>query len=178
MEDDETSSAAFRIVEDWLRSMGLICYAQAFYDNGYENIDICKEIGEEDLNVLSVTNIKDRNDILAGVCRIKQKAVYFELEPDEDLPSEPIIRKLDPFLLITRVKAELEKENVQLTEPPYFYPVSNYIWNIIIYVKSPFRYQMSLENIMNFRGICFASNFAQIFCQQISWKEVKQNDLQ
>ena len=35
-------------VEDWLRSLGLIQYTQSFLDNGYDELDICKEMGEED----------------------------------------------------------------------------------------------------------------------------------
>ena len=127
MEDDQTANGSFRQVEDWLRSLGLICYAQSFYDNGYENLEICRLIEEQDLAVIGITNVKDKNDILAGVCRLKQKAVYFELEPEEDLSAGVVRRKYDPFLLITRVKAELEKDNVQLTEPPYFYPVSFFL---------------------------------------------------
>ena len=124
MGDDEGATASFRQVEDWLRSLGLICYAQSFYDNGYENLDICRQIEEQDLEVIGVTNVKDKNDIIAGVCRLKQKAVYFELEPEEESSREVEHRKYDPFLLITLVKAELEKSNTQLTEPPYFYLVS------------------------------------------------------
>ena len=55
---------------------------------------------------------------------MKQKTVYFELEPEDEEPQKIVVRKLDPFLLITRVKAELEDGNIQLTQPPYFYPVS------------------------------------------------------
>lgn len=124
MGDEQGEHGTFRQVEDWLRSLGLICYAQSFYDNGYENLDICRQIQEQDLAVIGIDNVKDKSDILAGVCRLKQKAVYFELEPEEDLSSANVPRKYDPFLLITLVKAELENDNVQLTEPPYFYPVS------------------------------------------------------
>lgn len=124
MGDNAGAHGSFRQVEDWLRSMGLICYAQSFYDNGYENVDICRQIAEQDLAVIGISNVKDKNDILAGVCRLKQKAVYFELEPEEDESTSDVPRKYDPFLLITRVKAELENDNVQLTEPPFFYPVS------------------------------------------------------
>eukprot|EP00794_Sanderia_malayensis_P015498 gene15498-17075_t len=120
---DNSINASFRPVEDWLRSLGLICYAQDFYDNGYDDLEICKQIGEDDLKVIDVQNVKDRNDILAGVIRLKQKAVYFELEPEDGLTVEEISpQKLDPFLLLTRVKAEIESEHIQLTQPPYFYP--------------------------------------------------------
>lgn len=122
MGDDEGSTGSFRQVEDWLRSLGLICYAQSFYDNGYENLDICRQIEEQDLDVIGIKNVKDRSDIIAGVCRLRQKPIYFELESEEESSTEKIRRKFDPFLLITRVKAELENSNVQLTEPPYFYP--------------------------------------------------------
>ena len=131
MGDNEGSTGSFRQVEDWLRSLGLICYAQSFYDNGYENIDICRQIEEQDLVAIGISNVKDKSDILAGVCRLKQKTVYFELEPEEEQSTEVIRRKFDPFLLKTRVKAELEDSNTQLTEPPYFYPVSYLISSVI-----------------------------------------------
>ena len=59
-------------VEDWLRSLGFIHYTQAFLDNGYDELEICKEIGKEDLDAIGVRNFKDRTDILNAVERLKQ----------------------------------------------------------------------------------------------------------
>ena len=125
---------SFALVEDWLRSLGLLCYAQQFYDNGYEDLEIIKKIGDSDLNAIGIKNEKDRNDIIAGVHRLKQRPVYFELEPEqEELFDVP--QKFDPLLLKTLVKESLEKDDTKLTEPPYFYPVS--IESICLLVTVP-----------------------------------------
>ena len=43
-------------VDEWLRSLGLLNYVQAFIDNGYDDLDICKQIGDEDLDAIGVIN--------------------------------------------------------------------------------------------------------------------------
>ena len=57
---------------------------------------------------------------MTAVQRLKQN-VYFELEgPIVETP-EPV--KLDPIILKSKLKETLTQKNVQLTEPPYYYPV-------------------------------------------------------
>ena len=73
-------------VEDWLRSLGLLTYTEAFIDNGYDDLDICKQIGDEDLDAIGVINAKDRRDILNSVKLLRDKgvnAVYFQLEDEQ-----------------------------------------------------------------------------------------------
>lgn len=119
-------SASFQAVEDWLRSLGLLHYAQSFYDNGYEDLETCKLMKEEDLNVIDIKTEQDRQDILNGIYTLKQN-LYFELEPEN---SENIAErtKIDPLVLKTKLKECLGHEKIQLTEPPYYNKVS-----IIIY---------------------------------------------
>lgn len=117
---DRSQSTSFQHVEDWLRGLGLLQYAQSFYDNGYEDVETCKEITTEDLDVIGVKSERDRDDIVTAVQRLKQN-VYFELEgPIVETP-EPV--KLDPIILKSKLKETLTQKNVQLTEPPYYYPV-------------------------------------------------------
>ena len=86
---DRSQSTSFQHVEDWLRGLGLLQYAQSFYDNGYEDVETCKEITTEDLDVIGVKSERDRDDIVTAVQRLKQN-VYFELEgPIVETP-EPV----------------------------------------------------------------------------------------
>lgn len=118
---DRPISLSFQAVEDWLRNLGLLHYAQSFYDNGYEDIETVKQIGVQDLNAIDIKSERDRNDILRGVNSLLQN-LYFELETGVSEAKVERV-KLEPILLKTKVKECLQKHNVQLTEPPYFNPV-------------------------------------------------------
>ena len=109
----------FQPVEDWLRNLGLLHYAQSFYDNGYEDIDTCKLIKDSDLDVINVKSERDRNDILSAVANLN-KSLYFELE--QEAPAVERV-KLEKVLLKSKLKECLKMHNIQLTEPPYFNPV-------------------------------------------------------
>ena len=123
---DRPVSASFQAVEDWLRSLGLLHYAQSFYDNGYEDIETVKQIDIQDLNAIDIKSDRDREDILNGVKSLNHN-IYFELEASQ---TDKFVerKKLDPVVLKTRVKECLTKHKIQLTEPPYFNPVS-FIYN-------------------------------------------------
>ena len=123
---ERSQSTSFQQVEDWLRGLGLLQYAQSFYDNGYEEIDTCKEITQEDLDVIGVKSERDRDDIITAVERLKQN-LYFELEAPIIEKPEPV--KFDPLVLKSKLKEELAKRNTQLIEPPYYFPVSFVYFN-------------------------------------------------
>ncbi|XP_048577704.1 SAM and SH3 domain-containing protein 1 [Nematostella vectensis] len=111
-------------VEDWLRSLGLIQYTQEFLDNGYDELDICKEIGEEDLDAIGVENIRDRVDILSAVERLKQSgtAVYFVLEEGQDSlppPNAQTREKFIPLKLKMLLDDKLQEDKIRLTDYPY-----------------------------------------------------------
>jgi len=55
------------VVDDWLRSIGLAHYAQSFIDNGYDDLDVCRQIGEPDLDAIGVLDAADRNVVLRAV---------------------------------------------------------------------------------------------------------------
>ncbi|EDO29236.1 predicted protein, partial [Nematostella vectensis] len=116
-------------VEDWLRSLGLIQYTQEFLDNGYDELDICKEIGEEDLDAIGVENIRDRVDILSAVERLKQSgtAVYFVLEEGQDSlppPNAQTREKFIPLKLKMLLDDKLQEDKIRLTDYPYTERVS------------------------------------------------------
>ena len=115
-------------MEDWLRSLGFIHYTQAFLDNGYDELEICKEIGKEDLDAIGVRNFKDRTDILNAVERLKQSgtAVYFVLEGDgnsEPLQAQPERDTYSPLSLKMMLLDKLEEDKIDLTASPYSRPV-------------------------------------------------------
>ncbi len=71
------------IVQDWLRSLNLVQYTQAFLDNGYDDLEICKQIGTADLDAIGVLHTDHRNDILDAVRVLLEEggtSVYFTLE--------------------------------------------------------------------------------------------------
>ena len=75
------------VIEDWLRSLNLVHYTQAFLDNGYDDLEICKQIGHPDLDAIGVTKESHREDILNAVAELHQQSatphVYFVLETPE-----------------------------------------------------------------------------------------------
>ena len=74
-------------IEEWLRSLNLVHYTQAFLDNGYDDLEICKQIGHPDLDAIGVTKDDHREDILTAVAALKCQGstphVYFILETPE-----------------------------------------------------------------------------------------------
>ena len=73
------------IVENWLRSLGMVQYTQAFIDNGYDDLEICKQIGDEDLDAIGVMKEAHRKEILDAVSVLLKYGgarVYFTLDPE------------------------------------------------------------------------------------------------
>ncbi|CAN7988877.1 unnamed protein product [Ixodes hexagonus] len=71
------------IVADWLRTLGLPQYAESFVDNGYDDLEICKQIGEPDLDAIGVSDPRHRERVLQAVRVLLEQggtAVYFTLE--------------------------------------------------------------------------------------------------
>ena len=73
------------LVEDWLKALDLSQYTQSFFDNGYDELEICKHIGDEDLDAIGVMDVSHRKIILSSVQMIRLQSgpvVYFNLDPD------------------------------------------------------------------------------------------------
>ncbi|XP_060076215.1 SAM and SH3 domain-containing protein 1-like isoform X2 [Ylistrum balloti] len=76
------------IIVDWLKSVRLELYTQAFLDNGYDELEVCKQIGEADLDAIGVHNGVHREILLQAVTRLREEggtSVYFTLE-NTDVP--------------------------------------------------------------------------------------------
>ena len=77
-------------MEEWLRSLGLVHYTQAFLDNGYDDLEVCKQIGCPDMDAIGVDDPGDRANVLAAVKLLLEEGgtrVYFTLEPDYQSPN-------------------------------------------------------------------------------------------
>ncbi|KAL0133693.1 hypothetical protein PUN28_000973 [Cardiocondyla obscurior] len=74
---------ASNIVVEWLRSLHLGQYSESFIDNGYDDLEICKQIGDPDLDAIGVFNQKHRSRLLQSVKTLREEgaaSVYFTLE--------------------------------------------------------------------------------------------------
>lgn len=77
------STGRENIVSEWLHSLGLGKYSSAFYDNGYDELELCKQIEQEDLNAIGVFNPLHRKILQDSVRTLRSEgatAVYFTLE--------------------------------------------------------------------------------------------------
>ncbi|NXU95789.1 SAMD5 protein, partial [Cettia cetti] len=74
------------IVYEWLRTLQLPQYAESFVDNGYDDLEVCKQIGDPDLDAIGVAVPHHRRRIHEAVRRLKEAderaaGLYFTLEP-------------------------------------------------------------------------------------------------
>ncbi|XP_037012755.1 sterile alpha motif domain-containing protein 5 isoform X1 [Artibeus jamaicensis] len=81
------------IVYEWLRALQLPQYAESFVDNGYDDLEVCKQIGDPDLDAIGVLAPAHRRRILEAVRRLREQdaaaaGLYFTLEPQPQ-PAPP-----------------------------------------------------------------------------------------
>ncbi|XP_066524887.1 SAM and SH3 domain-containing protein 1 [Hoplias malabaricus] len=75
------------IVYEWLRTLQLCQYVEAFVDNGYDDLEVCKQIGDPDLDAIGVLTPHHRQKVLRAVKRLREEdkkvtpGHYFTLEP-------------------------------------------------------------------------------------------------
>ncbi|XP_062858013.1 SAM and SH3 domain-containing protein 1a [Trichomycterus rosablanca] len=75
------------VVYEWLKTLQLCQYLEAFMDNGYDDLEVCKQIGDPDLDAIGVFVPHHRQRIHEAVRRLKDddkqgsSALYFTLEP-------------------------------------------------------------------------------------------------
>lgn len=80
--------AASNIVCEWLRALGLSQYAESFLDNGYDDLEICKQVGDPDLDAIGVVSPQHRHKLLKSVRHLRENgaaSVYFMLSGDGDI---------------------------------------------------------------------------------------------
>ncbi|XP_053139011.1 sterile alpha motif domain-containing protein 5 [Hemicordylus capensis] len=76
------------IVYEWLKTLKLSQYAESFVDNGYDDLEVCKQIGDPDLDAIGVSLPQHRRRIHEAVQRLKEEdettaGLYFTLEPQQ-----------------------------------------------------------------------------------------------
>lgn len=75
------------LVLQWLSKLHLAQYVESFLDNGYDDLEVCKQIGELDLDAIGVQVQYHRHRLLTAVQvlkeddRKKKPGHYFTLEP-------------------------------------------------------------------------------------------------
>ncbi|XP_026871341.2 SAM and SH3 domain-containing protein 1a isoform X3 [Electrophorus electricus] len=80
-------SSGPNIVYEWLKTLHLSQYVEAFVDNGYDDLEVCKQIGDPDLDAIGVFIPHHRQRIHDAVKRLKDDdketaaGLYFTLEP-------------------------------------------------------------------------------------------------
>lgn len=80
--------ATSNIVCEWLRALGLSQYAEGFLDNGYDDLEICKQVGDPDLDAIGVATPQHRHKLLKSVRQLRENgaaSVYFMLSADNDI---------------------------------------------------------------------------------------------
>lgn len=121
------------IVCEWLRTIGLTQYGESFLENGYDELEICKQIGEIDLDAIGVDNPSHRGKLLKSVRTLREKgaAIVYVLINDpkaisnsneilaSDCESPVTMKELEAVM-----KRHLEADGIRLTAHPYSTPVS------------------------------------------------------
>lgn len=88
------------IVVEWLRSLQLGQYAESFIDNGYDDLEICKQVGEPDLDAIGVLNPQHRQRLLHSVRTLREEgaaSVYFTLEEAAAAASAVVADVAEPW---------------------------------------------------------------------------------
>lgn len=135
--------AVSNIVCEWLKALGLSQYATSFLDNGYDDLEICKQVGDPDLDAIGVENPAHRHRLLKSVRYLREKgaaSVYFQINDPSLLVLDPdglervdtsneILTELDRIIV-----EQLEADGVCLTAHPYSSPVSIYLLVLVYHI--------------------------------------------
>ena len=110
-------------VKEWLSSLGLGQYAEAFIDNGYDDMVMCHSLNDEDIDAIGVESAEDRQLILQESKKLQEKPkgtagpIYYEFEAEQTV-------KIPRMKLKIMILEEMKRDQVNLDEEPYSNPVS------------------------------------------------------
>lgn len=141
--------AGSNIVCEWLKALGLTQYSASFLDNGYDDLEICKQVGDPDLDAIGVQNPAHRHKLLKSVRSLREKgaaSVYFQLkDPTATYDFDGLERADSPLLMEfdALLTEQLEADGVYLTAHPYSTPVSiqNFVFSFRINCQKPVKYE-------------------------------------
>lgn len=149
--------AVTNIVCEWLKALGLSQYAASFLDNGYDDLEICKQVGDPDLDAIGVQNPSHRHKLLKSVRLLREKgaaSVYFQInDPNSLFDYDGLERDNSPLLmgLDSLVQEQLEADGVCLTAHPYSTPVSACYFSYRFCIRKYFWQQNGLKSSVSFR---------------------------
>ncbi|XP_014860378.1 PREDICTED: SAM and SH3 domain-containing protein 1-like [Poecilia mexicana] len=95
-------SQGANLVLQWLSKLHLAQYVESFLDNGYDDLEVCKQIGEPDLDAIGVQVQYHRHRLLSAVQELIEEdrrrapGYYFTLEPLEASAHHHADRVRDP----------------------------------------------------------------------------------
>ncbi|XP_032402967.1 SAM and SH3 domain-containing protein 1 isoform X1 [Xiphophorus hellerii] len=95
-------SQGANLVLQWLSKLHLAQYVESFLDNGYDDLEVCKQIGEPDLDAIGVQVQYHRHRLLTAVQELIEEdrrrapGYYFTLEPLEASACHHSDRVRDP----------------------------------------------------------------------------------
>ncbi|XP_067010306.2 sterile alpha motif domain-containing protein 5 [Anabrus simplex] len=119
------------IVVEWLRSLHLGQYAESFIDNGYDDLEICKQVGDPDLDAIGVFNPAHRNRLLQSVRTLREEgaaSVYFTLEETaavhEECQCDTELVRIPRLQLKLLLKEKVAQDGIRLSNQPYSTKVS------------------------------------------------------
>ncbi|XP_041710566.2 SAM and SH3 domain-containing protein 1 isoform X3 [Coregonus clupeaformis] len=102
------------LVYEWLQTLQLPQYLEGFVDNGYDDLEVCKQIGDPDLDAIGVHVQHHREKLLNAVKKLKEQekkkapGLYFTLEPLNPLYPSSCIPLLGNTVHITERENELQ----------------------------------------------------------------------
>ncbi|XP_077416258.1 SAM and SH3 domain-containing protein 1-like isoform X2 [Vanacampus margaritifer] len=82
------------LVLEWLSRLHLAQYVEAFLDNGYDDLEVCKQIGGPDLDAIGVRVEYHRHRLLSAVRQLRDSdgrrapGYYFTLEPRQETENQ------------------------------------------------------------------------------------------
>ncbi|XP_044726527.1 uncharacterized protein LOC123290416 isoform X2 [Chrysoperla carnea] len=112
---------ANNIVAEWLRSLHLGQYAESFIDNGYDDLEICKQVGDPDLDAIGVFNPIHRSRLLQSVRTLREEgaaSVYFTLEETTSEGKAELV-KIPRVQLKVLLREKLQQDGIRLSCQPY-----------------------------------------------------------
>uniref|UniRef100_A0A3B3SV06 Sterile alpha motif domain-containing protein 5 n=1 Tax=Paramormyrops kingsleyae TaxID=1676925 RepID=A0A3B3SV06_9TELE len=109
------------IVYEWLKTLRLCQYVESFVDNGYDDLEVCKQIGDPDLDAIGVFIPHHRQRIHDAVQRLKEEdkdaasGLYFTLEPmplSSDIYTSHMVEQYESKLRGSKSWTEPKSERV------------------------------------------------------------------